>query len=125
MEALEAGDRRRLEALALNEWEFTEHVWPDLPAARPERNLPVSYVWGDLHQKSEEALTTTLNEHRGRRYRVERVSFGSRTDYASYRVHRAARFRVRDDAGHETDIRVCGSFLEKDGAWKIFSYVVD
>ena len=49
-------DRARLDALALSEQEFRDHVWPDLPAARPERNLPFSYVWGDLHQKSNISL---------------------------------------------------------------------
>ena len=124
--ALETRDRRRLEGLALNEQEFKEHVWPDLPAARPERNLPFSYVWGDLRQKSREALSVTLKEHAGRRYELKQVAFGGTTDYPGYRVHRAARFRVRGGAAdQETEIRVCGSFLEKDGAWKVFSYVVD
>jgi hypothetical protein len=34
-------------------------------------------------------------------------------------------FRVRDTAGQEQALRVCGSFIEKDGAWKVFSFVVD
>ena len=125
LEALAAGDRARLDALALNEEEFKNHVWPDLPAARPERNLPMSYVWGDLHQKSGQMLTSAVRRHSGQRYELSAVSFSDVTPYAGFRVHRAATFRVRDTAGNETDVRVCGSMIEQNGAWKVFSYVVD
>ena len=73
--AMRAGDRARLEAIALNEQEFKDHVWPDLPAARPERNLPFSYVWGDLRQKSQMALSVTLKQHTGQRYELRAVRF--------------------------------------------------
>ena len=125
LEAMQAGDRARLEAIALNEQEFKDHVWPDLPAARPERNLPFSYVWGDLRQKSQMALSVTLQQHTGQRYELRAVRFSGTRQYAGYRVHSESVFRVRDSAGREDDIRVCGSMLEKDGAWKVFSYVVD
>lgn len=124
IDAVAAGDRARLEALALNESEFREHVWPALPAAREERNLPFSYVWGDLRQKSSQSLGTTLAGHGRRRYELQRVEFEGTTDYGPYRVHRQATFIVRD-GGAERAVRLCGSMLEKDGRWKVFSYVVD
>jgi hypothetical protein len=125
LEALVVRDRTELERLALSEQEFRDHVWPSLPAARPERNLPVTYVWGDLHQKSQGALTQVLQTYGGRRYELVGVDFADRTDYGAYRVHREATLRVRDADGAATTIRVCGSMIEKDGAWKVFSYVVD
>lgn len=125
LDALARGDRTRLDALALNEREFRDHVWPDLPAARPERNLPFSYVWGDLHQKSNMSLARTLIAQRGKRHTLQRVTFAGTTKYANYVVHRDAKFVVADPSGASTDLRVCGSFLEKDGVWKVFSYVVD
>ena len=124
LSAVEHRDRQRLDALALSEQEFADHVWPDLPAARPERNLPFSYVWGDLHQKSDISLTRTLQEHGGKAYGLRGVRFGGATPYAGYVVHREATFDVTDAAGAPASLRVCGSFLEKDGAWKVFSYVV-
>src|SRR5687768_11319639 len=63
LDALSHGDRARLDALALSEQEFRDHVWPGLPAARPERNLPFSYVWGDLRQKSNIRLADTLRNY--------------------------------------------------------------
>jgi len=125
LDAIRTGDRSRLGALALNEGEFRDHVWPDLPAARPERNLPMSYVWGDLHQKSQQQLTVTLRQHAGKRYDLRGVRFSDVTPYAHFRVHRQATFRVRDAAGHELDLRVIGSMVEQNGGWKVFSYAVD
>lgn len=125
LDALARKDEAALEALALNDAEFRAHVWPELPASRPERNLPYSYVWGDLHQKSRAGLSQTLARHGGVRYELRGVTFGGETKYPSYVVHRGATMRVRDASGAEQDIRVSGSMIEKDGAWKVFSYVVD
>ncbi len=125
LHAIANRDRPRLEGLALDQEEFRGHVWPELPAARPERNLPFSYVWGDLRQKSELALSRTISEHGGQRYKLERVTFGDETTYPSYTVHRAASLIVRDDSDAELTLRVCGSMIEKAGAWKVFSYVID
>jgi hypothetical protein len=125
LDAFERKDERALDALALSETEFRDHVWPELPAARPERNLPFSYVWGDLRQKSRIRRATTLMEQGGQHYELLGVTFDGRTDYENYRVHRAATFRVRDAAGMERELRLIGSMIEKDDAWKVFSYVAD
>lgn len=126
LDALARSDRESLHALALSEQEFRNHVWPELPAARPERNLPFSYVWGDLRQKSETSLVGTLAEHGGRRYVLQKVAFdGQPTEYPGFRVHRDAVLIVKDETGITRDIRICGSLFEKDGRWKIFSYVVE
>lgn len=125
LDAVAAGDRAALAGLALSEQEFHDRVWPELPAARPERNLPFSYVWGDLHQKSEESLSALLAAHASRRYTLMDVRFGDRTPYQTYTVHRAATFLVRDAGGQELDLRLCGSMIEQDGRWKVFSYVVN
>jgi hypothetical protein len=124
--ALERRDATALRGLALNEPEFREHVWPELPASRPERNLPFSYVWGDLHQKSEADLGQTLAKHGGRRYTLVAVTFrGEPARYPTYTVYRETVLKVRDDRGAEADLRLFGSSIEKDRTWKVFSYVVD
>lgn len=126
LDALARRDATALRALALDESEFRAHVWPSLPSARPERNLPFSYVWGELRQKSDASLAETLTKRGGRRYQLVDVRFeGESTQYSGYVVHRGTVLRVRNDAGEEESIRVCGSLLEKDGVWKVFSYVVD
>ena len=125
LEAVRTADRPALERLAITEREFREHVWPRLPASRPERNLPFSFVWGDLRQKSTTTLAATVSTYRGRLLELVSVSFGGLTDYVDYKVHRDAAFLVRDTSGRESTVRLCGSFLERDGVWKVFSYVVD
>jgi hypothetical protein len=125
LDALAHRDRARLDTLALSEQEFRDHVWPDLPAARPERNLPFSYVWGDLRQKSNLGLARTLEKYGGVRHTLRNVTFTGATPYTHYTVHGDATFAVNDANGATQTIRACGSFLEKDGVWKVFSYVVD
>jgi len=125
IDAMTAGDARALSSLALSESEFRHHVWPELPAARPERNLPFSYVWGDLRQKSGASLGASLARHRGQRYTLVDVRFGEATPYDTYTVHRDSTFVVRAQDGQQQDLRLCGSMIEQHGRWKVFSYVVD
>jgi hypothetical protein len=126
LDALERRDLEGLRALALNEREFRDHVWPKLPAARPERNLPFSYVWGDLHQKSETALRGTLAAHGGRHYElVATRATGEATRYETYTVYRETLLTVRNEQGTELNLRLFGSTIEENGGWKVFSYVVD
>jgi hypothetical protein len=123
--AVTAGDTAALASLALSEEEFREHIWPALPSARPERNLPFSYVWGDLHQKSGTSLAATLARYRGQRMSLVDVRHGEATTYPDFTVHRDSVFVVRKAEGSTEDVRLCGSMVEKDGRWKVFSYVVD
>lgn len=124
--ALQARDQNKLEALAVNESEFQRRVWPSLPAARPERNVPWDYVWNDLQQKSRGVLRRTLSEHGGQRYQLEAVRFtGSSTNHGDYRVHRGSVLVVRGDSGDALELRLLGSMLEARDGWKVFSYVVD
>jgi len=123
--AVTAGDSAALASLALSEQEFREHVWPELPAARPERNLPFSYVWGDLHQKSDTSLAATLAKYRGQRLSLVEVRHGDMTRYESYTVYRDSVFVVRTAEGDTEDVRLCGSMVEQGGRWKVFSYVND
>ena len=118
-----SGDVQALEQLALSETEFRQRIWPELPASRPERNLPFSYVWGDLHQKSTQSLQQLLAKHKGHEYTLDSVRFGEVTEYPTFKVHRDSVFVVRGAA--EPEIRLCGSMIEADGRWKVFSFVAD
>jgi hypothetical protein len=124
--ALAQDDDARLQALAVSEHEFEHRVWPGLPASRPERNLPWSYVWMDLRQKSEAALARTLREYAGKRFELQAVQFaGTVTEHGSYRIHRETVLVVRDDRANIQELRVLGSMIETERGWKVFSYVVD
>lgn len=124
--ALECKDGQRLKALAVSEQEFRDHVWPELPAARPDRNLPFSYVWMDLNQKSDGHLARALEEFSGRSLRVASIRFaGGATQYGTYVVHRDSRVAVTADDGTTREVVLFGSVLEKNGQFKVFSYVTD
>ncbi len=124
--ALAEDDGERLLALALSGIEFRTVVWPELPSSRPERGLPFEYAWGDLHQKSTNELRRLLARAGGRRYELLEMTFdGESTPYETFTVHRDSRLKVRDPEGAERDVRLFGSVLERDGEYKLFSYVVD
>ena len=126
LDALAANDVESLEALALSEMEFRTVVWPELPSSRPERGLPFDYAWGDLHQKSNNALRRLIAGEAGRRYHLLAVEFdGESTAYDTYTVHRESRLVVRGADRAEAQLRLFGSVLERNGEFKLFSYVVD
>jgi hypothetical protein len=124
--ALNDGDRQALDALAVTESEFKGLVWPRLPASRPERRLPWTYVWASLHDKSVLYLRSQIADRRYAGFEVVRVHFaGESTDYGGYRVHRETVVTLRDRSGAESTHRLFGSVIEQNGRYKVFSYVVD
>lgn len=126
LDALRAGDVARLEALALTEEEFRAHVWPELPAARPERNVPCDFVWTRLRQNSDAHLRRTLAGTANLDAELRGVTFtGLSSEYGDVTVHRDTTFRIVDDQGTEKFVRLFGSTIEQDGRYKVFSYVVD
>jgi hypothetical protein len=86
----------------------------------------VEYAWKRLRQNSRGELATTMTEHRGHRYRLVAVHFrGETTRYATFTVHRETELVVRDEAGRTRSVKLFGSMLERDGRWKVFSFVTD
>lgn len=125
VEAMQAGDLVRLRALALTEEEFRAHVWPDLPVSRAEVNAPFDFVWGRLHASSELFLRQTVSAFRDRSIDVKAVTFeGETSTYGDVTVHRDTQIVLAGGDGRRR-VRLFGSMIEKDGAWKVFSYVVD
>lgn len=123
---LRGGDLAGLKRLALTEAEFKALVWPKLPAARPERNLPMDYVWGDLSAKSDANLRARLGGWQDRGFVLVSVNFkGGAEDYGTFKVHRESVLTLRDREGREQTGRLFGSIIEHDGRFKVFSYVVD
>jgi hypothetical protein len=127
LEAFAKEDVEKLKSLPLSKEEFQHHVWPKLPASRPERNLPFEYGWGDLHKKSMSSIASNFSRYKGRNFELISMRFkGGETDYGSFVVHREAVMRVRDVvSGEELDLALFGSVMERQGRYKLFSYVTD
>jgi hypothetical protein len=127
LEALRKEDLETLKAFALNKDEFQEIVWPQLPSSRPERGVPFEYGWNDLREKSFYSLSKNFARYKGRPLDFRELVFHDETtDYGTYLVHRDARVKVYDEKkDREFWVDLFGSILEKDGRFKLFSYVTD
>jgi hypothetical protein len=127
LEAFAKEDVDRLKSLPLSKDEFRLYVWPKLPASRPERGVPLEYAWGELNQKSRNAIAANFARHKGRNLELVSIRFkDGRTDYGSFVVHRRSELLVKDPAsGKEERLELFGSVMEWKGKYKLFSYVTD
>lgn len=126
LDALARKDVARLNVLALSEAEFRDLVWPELPASRPERNVPVDYAWQQMKQRSDGALEGTLGRYGGRPLTFVRTRYtGETTTYQSFAVMRESEVVATDEEGRELVLQLFGSAMVKDGRYKLFSFVVD
>jgi hypothetical protein len=127
LEALATQDVETLKGLPLSKDEFRLYVWPKLPASNPERGVPFEYAWGDLGQKSRNAIASSYARYKGRNLELLSLSFqDGETDYGSFVVHRESMMRVKDrENGEELDLALFGSVMEWKGRYKLFSYVTD
>lgn len=124
--ALERKDMSALGVLPLSEAEYREHVWPELPVSRPERNVPLDYAWGQMRQRSDGSLRDTFGRYAGKQLKLVRTRFtGETTHYASFSVMRESEIIATDAAGRDLILRLYGSVLVQDRRYKMFSYVVD
>ena len=88
--------------------------------------MPVSYAWGDLRQKSSNALRRLVARWGGHRFTLLDVAYdGETTDYGAFRVHRETRLRLLDESGQEIEMHFYGSTLVRGDEHKVFSFVVD
>ncbi len=126
LEGLGSENGEALQSYALSKEQFRHYVWPELPSSRPERGVPFDYGWGDLHQKSHNALLHTFDRYKGRSMTLLELKFEDGvTDYDTFTVHRDARVKIRLDDGREEWLDLFGSVMEREGKYKLFSYVTD
>ena len=127
LEALAKEDVERLKSLPLSKDEFRLYVWPKLPASQPERGVPLEYAWGELSQKSRNAIASSYARYKGRKLELLSMTFmDGETDYGAFIVHRKSELGVRDtESGEELSLELFGSVMEWKGKYKLFSYVTD
>ena len=119
-------DLNGLRAMALSEAEFHQHVWPELPVSRRERNVPFDYAWEQMKQRSDGSLAETVGRYGGRTLRFVSTRFtGETTAYQTFSVMRESEVIATDDTGRDLVLRLYGSAMLKDGRYKLYSFVVD
>jgi hypothetical protein len=125
LQSLTARDATALSQQVVNQSEFLKHVWPALPASRPDVGMPSDRAWTDQAQRNAGFLAQLLAEHGGRRYELVAASFASApTTYGTFTIHPKTRLDIRDGAGVR-ELRLFGSMIESGGRWKVYSFVVD
>ena len=126
LSALERQDLDALHRLPLSESEYREHVWPELPVSRPERNVPFDYSWAQMKQRSDGSLQQTFGRYASKRLAFVQTRFtGETTQYGSFTVMRESEVIARDENGRDLILRIYGAAMVKQGRVKMFSYVVD
>lgn len=125
LDALAVADIPALKRTRISKDEFTWYVWPELPASRLP-NVTSDFAWSQATLNSLSGLGGLLNQYSHRRFELVGIRFaGGTKDYPSYRVHYDSRVTVRDESGHEYELKLFGSMLEMDGRFKLFSHVID
>lgn len=124
LDAIAAADEPRLARMALSEEELRDTVWPLLPASRDDVGMPWNYFWREHAQRNTGFLKTLLAKHGGKRYDLGSISFDDRTTYGDVTIHREPALDLRTASGPQR-LRLFGSMAERDGRWKLYSFVVD
>ena len=124
LDAIAAADHSRLARLALSEDEMRETVWPALPASREQVGMPWQYFWREHAQRNAGYLSTLVAKHGGKGYDLAGLSFDGRTTYGDVTIYREPALELRTAAGPQR-LRLFGSMAEREGRWKLYSFVVD
>lgn len=117
-------DEQSIKALRISKKEFCDCVWPELPSSRLP-NVSCDWAWDQATLNSLSGLSEMMPTHGGQRYELVSLRFEGTDTYPTYRVHHKTRLTLRDSKGPEKEIRVCGSMLEMNGQFKLFSFVID
>lgn len=117
-------DEQSIKALRISKKEFCDCVWPELPSSRLP-NVSCDWAWDQATLNSLSGLSEMMPMHGGQRYELVSLRFEGTDSYQTYRVHNKTRMIVKDSNGFEKEIRVCGSMLEMNGQFKLFSFVID
>jgi len=126
LDALDNNDRDAALALAITREEFDRYVWPELPVAEPERNVPAGFIWNTTNMRGLVRLGSAFASLGGHRMVLEEIRFtGGVEEYETYRIHRNSQLVLTDEEGERKILRLFGSVLELDGQFKIYSFNYD
>lgn len=125
LEAVADRDTAAMHALRLSEYEHNEILWPELPASRPEFNMPITFAWENLNLHSHRDANRVLADFSDRHIEIERVDCRKGvTEYPTLKVHGDCWIIGRDGrTGIREEFKLFGSIVESEGRYKIIGIV--
>ncbi len=124
VEALRHEDAESLEALAIDEHEYTERFFP-LTVNHPSGlGLGAALAWAELHGESRGDMQTALVRYGGQPLAFVRLEVGASEPRGQVVLHRRPVLVVADEQGDERELVMLGSILEHEpsGGFKVLAY---
>lgn len=124
LDALRRKDAKALDDLRVTETEYKAYLFPEFPAAAPNRTIPVDFHWGYLNVRSLHGIEDAIQKYGGRSFELLDVIPTRGIDpYKTFRLLGKVELDVRDLKTDEIlRIKVFGSVVELDGQYKILSF---
>lgn len=122
--ALKERDADLLASLRVTEREYREVLFPEFPASKPPRTIPVDFHWFHLDARSRAGIEDALGELGGEDFElIEVVATRGVDQYATFKIHNKVELKVRRKRdGQVAQIKVFGSVVEVDGEFKILGF---
>ena len=121
--AVTADSRESLLDLRITFEEFAAILWEEMPQSRPVTNIKAEDAWFFLARDCISAINGTLGEYAGTALTFERLSFTKGlTRFPNYNLFQGVQIHARDPRGTEVILDFAHTFIEKDGAWKVYIY---
>jgi len=127
LDAFAANDTNALINLLVTREEFVTILYPEYdvhyPIAGDTSTQTRDFLWENQTLSSMGAMHRGLRDLDGRRMEVVGIAFREgRRQFRSYVLHERTRVRVRFDDGRLADVNALGSFVERDGTFKLLTY---
>ena len=105
--------------------EYTEVVWPELPASNPSLNVPIEYVWADIETRDRSALIRLAPLFEGLAAELEDVAcLGDVQTFDTFRVHTDCWVTLWTPSGKQR-IQLFKNVVERGAGYKLFRYYDD
>lgn len=121
LDAIAADDGEALRRVMVNEAEYRELFWSELP----ERDdVPFEMAWQMNEAGSRKARNSVLSDFGGTRFELVSIELpGPTEEYPSFTVHFGARLTVRRlSDGKVGAVGILDVLAERDGRWKALNF---
>ncbi|MBM4267485.1 MAG: hypothetical protein FJ144_12875 [Deltaproteobacteria bacterium] len=127
--ALSENDRAALEALRVTQAEYRDLIVPgNVKPGEPPQIVGAEaseYFFGVMNTKSAYYRDALLKSYAGKKLSIREVRFEKGVQqYAGHRAHKRLLLTVVDETGATHEIRT-GSIVERDGVFKLMSFIRD